>query len=138
MRKISAVYSSQFILQMQDISDLYALVRDALVRCTSESELDCLESSTSTEGEHTPTPSPGLPMTPEEFEASLHEHIDLQRWSSAISHVRQYRRVSTLNAGDQSLTIFSYGNLDSRIKFDEMSIILNAYAHSIMKDRSGK
>ncbi|XP_017861895.1 PREDICTED: protein furry isoform X7 [Drosophila arizonae] len=121
---------------MHDISDLYALVRDALVRCTSEAELDCLESSTSTEGEHTPTPSPSLPMTQEEFEASLHEHIDLQRWSSAISHVRQYRRVSTLSAGDQSLTIFSYGNLDSRIKFDEISIILNAYAHSIMKDRT--
>ncbi|XP_034102978.1 protein furry isoform X4 [Drosophila albomicans] len=121
---------------MHDISDLYALVRDALVRCTTEAELDCLESSTSTEGEHTPTPSPGLPMTQEEFEASLHEHIGLQRWSSAISHVRQYRRVSTLNAGDQSLTIFSYGNIDSRIKFDEMTIILNAYAHSIMKDRT--
>ncbi|XP_060657761.1 protein furry isoform X5 [Drosophila nasuta] len=121
---------------MHDISDLYALVRDALVRCTTEAEIDCLESSTSTEGEHTPTPSPGLPMTQEEFEASLHEHIGLQRWSSAISHVRQYRRVSTLNAGDQSLTIFSYGNIDSRIKFDEMTIILNAYAHSIMKDRT--
>ncbi|KAH8406857.1 hypothetical protein KR222_008787, partial [Zaprionus bogoriensis] len=136
--KISANVVNHFRINedMQDISDLYALVRDALVRCTSEAELECLESSTSTEGEHTPTPSPGLPMTPEEFEASLHEHIDLQRWSSAISHVRQYRRVSTLNAGDQSLTIFSYGNLDSRLKFDEMSIILNAYAHSIMKDRS--
>ncbi|XP_064544555.1 protein furry isoform X5 [Drosophila montana] len=136
--KISSNVVNHFRINedMHDISDLYALVRDALVRCTSEAELDCLESSTSTEGEHTPTPSPGLPMTHEEFEASLHEHIDRQCWTSAISHVRQYRRVSTLSAGDQSLTILTYGNLDSRIKFDEMSIILNAYAHSLMKDRT--
>lgn len=123
---------------MHDISDLYALVRDALVRYISEAELDCLESSTSTEGEHTPTPSPGLPMTPEEFEAVLTEHIDLQRWPSAIAHVRQYRRISTLNAsGYQNVTIFSYNSADNRQKWDEMSVILNAYAHGIMKDRTG-
>ncbi|XP_030386037.1 protein furry isoform X4 [Scaptodrosophila lebanonensis] len=136
--KISSNVVNHFRINedMHDISDLYALVRDALVRCTSEADLDCLESSTSTEGEHTPTPSPGLPMTQEEFESALNEHIDQQRWPSAISHVRQYKRITTLNAADQNLTIFSYSNLDSRLKFDEMSIILNAYAHSIMKDRT--
>jgi len=77
-------------------------------------------------------------MTHEEFEAALNEHIDLQRWPSAIAHVRQYRRISTLNAsGDQNLTIFSYSSLDNRQKCDDMSVILNAYAHGIMKDRTG-
>ncbi|XP_070136486.1 protein furry isoform X3 [Drosophila bipectinata] len=137
--KISSNVVNHFRINedMHDISDLYALVRDALVRYTSEAELDCLESSTSTEGEHTPTPSPGLPMTQEEFEMGLHEHIDLQRWPSAIAHVRQYRRVATLNAaGDQTMTIFTYSSLDNRQKWDEMSVILNAYAHGIMKDRT--
>ncbi|BFF97919.1 protein furry [Drosophila madeirensis] len=139
--KISSNVVNHFRINedMHDISDLYALVRDALVRYTSEAELDCLESSTSTEGEHTPTPSPGLPMTQEEFETALHEHIDLQRWPSAIAHVRQFRRVSTLvAAGDQNLTLCSYSNLDSRMKCDEMSVILNAYAHGIMKDRTAE
>ncbi|XP_039484848.1 protein furry isoform X11 [Drosophila santomea] len=139
--KISSNVVNHFRMNedMHDISDLYALVRDALVRYTSEAELDCLESSTSTEGEHTPTPSPGLPMTPEEFEAALTEHIDLQRWPSAIAHVRQYRRISTLNAsGDQNVTIFSYSCGDNRQKWDEMSVILNAYAHGIMKDRTAE
>ncbi|XP_033160184.1 protein furry isoform X11 [Drosophila mauritiana] len=137
--KISSNVVNHFRMNedMHDISDLYALVRDALVRYISEAELDCLESSTSTEGEHTPTPSPGLPMTPEEFEAALTEHIDLQRWPSAIAHVRQYRRISTLNAsGYQNVTIFSYNSADNRQKWDEMSVILNAYAHGIMKDRT--
>ncbi|XP_032575615.1 protein furry isoform X7 [Drosophila sechellia] len=137
--KISSNVVNHFRMNedMHDISDLYALVRDALVRYISEAELDCLESSTSTEGEHTPTPSPGLPMTPEEFEAALTEHIDLQRWPSAIAHVRQYRRISTLNAsGYQNVTIFSYNSGDNRQKWDEMSVILNAYAHGIMKDRT--
>ncbi|XP_017028103.1 protein furry isoform X2 [Drosophila kikkawai] len=139
--KISSNVVNHFRINedMNDISNLYALVRDALVRYTSEAELDCLESSTSTEGEHTPTPSPGLPMSQEEFEAALNEHIDLQRWPSAIAHVRQYRRVSTLNAaGDQNLTIFSYSSLDNRQKWDEMTVILNAYAHGIMKDRTAE
>ncbi|XP_032575614.1 protein furry isoform X6 [Drosophila sechellia] len=139
--KISSNVVNHFRMNedMHDISDLYALVRDALVRYISEAELDCLESSTSTEGEHTPTPSPGLPMTPEEFEAALTEHIDLQRWPSAIAHVRQYRRISTLNAsGYQNVTIFSYNSGDNRQKWDEMSVILNAYAHGIMKDRTAE
>ncbi|XP_033160182.1 protein furry isoform X9 [Drosophila mauritiana] len=139
--KISSNVVNHFRMNedMHDISDLYALVRDALVRYISEAELDCLESSTSTEGEHTPTPSPGLPMTPEEFEAALTEHIDLQRWPSAIAHVRQYRRISTLNAsGYQNVTIFSYNSADNRQKWDEMSVILNAYAHGIMKDRTAE
>lgn len=112
-------------------------MRDALVRSVSEAELETLESSTSTEGEHTPTPSPGIPMTSEEFETALHELIDGQKWSSAISHVRQYKRVSQLTSSNLNLTIFSYTNLDNRLKYDEMSIILNAYAQSIMKDRQG-
>ena len=127
-----------FALQMQDISDLYALVRDALVRSVSEAELESLDTSTSTEGEHTPTPSPGLPMTQEEFETSLQELIEAQKWSAAISHVRQFKRISQLTSSNPNLTIFSYNNLDSRLKFDEMTIILNAYAQNIMKDRAGK
>lgn len=123
---------------MHDISDLYALVRDALVRSISETELETLDTSTSTEGEHTPTPSPGIPMSQEEFEVTLQELIDAQKWSSAITHVRQYKRISQMTASNLNLTIFSYTNLDNRLKYDEMSIILNAYAQSIMKDRHGK
>ncbi|GBP15501.1 Protein furry [Eumeta japonica] len=63
---------------MHDISDLYALVRDALVRSISEADLENLDTSTSTEGEHTPTPSPGIPMSNEEFETTLQELIDVQ------------------------------------------------------------
>lgn len=123
---------------MHDISDLYALVRDALVRSVSEAELESFEAaSTSTEGEHTPTPSPGIPMSSEEFETTLQELIEAQKWSAAITHVRQYKRISQMTASNPNLTIFSYNNLDSRLKFDEMSIILNAYAQSIMKDRTG-
>ncbi|XP_059216177.1 protein furry isoform X3 [Stomoxys calcitrans] len=120
---------------VHDISDLYALVRDALVRSVSETDLETLETSTSTEGEHTPTPSPGIPMTSEEFETTLHELINAQKWSSAITHVRQYKRISQMTGSNLNLTIFSYTNLDNRLKYDEMSIILNAYAQSIMKDR---
>ncbi|XP_075160591.1 microtubule binding protein furry isoform X3 [Haematobia irritans] len=120
---------------VHDISDLYALVRDALVRSVSETDLETLETSTSTEGEHTPTPSPGIPMTSEEFESTLHELINAQKWSSAITHVRQYKRISQMTGSNLNLTIFSYANLDNRLKYDEMSIILNAYAQSIMKDR---
>ncbi|XP_067645046.1 protein furry isoform X3 [Eurosta solidaginis] len=137
--KISSNVVNHFRINenMNDISDLYALVRDALVRSVSESELECFEAaSTSTEGEHTPTPSPGIPMTSEEFEAALQELIELQKWSAAITHVRQYKRISQMTASNPNLTIFSYNNLDSRLKFDEMSIILNAYAYSIMKDRT--
>ncbi|XP_046808225.1 protein furry isoform X3 [Lucilia cuprina] len=120
---------------MHDISDLYALVRDALVRSISETELETLDTSTSTEGEHTPTPSPGIPMTNEEFETALQELIDAQKWSTAITHVRQYKRITQMTSSNLNLTIFSYTNLDNRLKYDEMSIILNAYAQSIMKDR---
>lgn len=123
---------------MHDISDLYALVRDALVRSISETELETLDTSTSTEGEHTPTPSPGIPMTQEEFETTLQELIDAQKWSTAITHVRQYKRITQMSGSNLNLTIFSYTNLDNRLKYDEMSIILNAYAQCIMKDRQGK
>ncbi|XP_058987593.1 protein furry isoform X2 [Musca domestica] len=120
---------------VQDISDLYTLVRDALVRSISEVDLETLDTSTSTEGEHTPTPSPGIPMSQEEFETTLQELIEAQKWSAALAHVRQYKRVSQMTGSNLNLTIFSYTNLDNRLKYDEMSIILNAYAQRIMKDR---
>ncbi|KAL9906690.1 microtubule binding protein furry isoform 3-T3 [Glossina fuscipes fuscipes] len=121
---------------MHDISDLYALVRDALVRSVSEAELEILDTSNSTtEGEHTPTPSPGLPMSNDEFESTLQELIDGKKWLAAITHVRQYKRISQMTTSNPNLTIFAYSNLDTRLKFDEMSIILNTYAQNIMKDR---
>uniref|UniRef100_A0A1A9ZKK1 Protein furry n=1 Tax=Glossina pallidipes TaxID=7398 RepID=A0A1A9ZKK1_GLOPL len=121
---------------MHDISDLYALVRDALVRSVSEAELETLDTSNSTtEGEHTPTPSPGLPMSNDEFESTLQELIDAKKWLAAITHVRQYKRITQMTASNPNLTIFAYSNLDTRLKFDEMSIILNTYAQNIMKDR---
>ena len=79
---------------MYDVSELYILVRGALLRCIDDAELESLDTSTSTEGESTPTPSPGLPMSNTEFENSLYELIDGQKWSAAISHVRQFKRIS--------------------------------------------
>ncbi|XP_037930850.1 protein furry isoform X3 [Teleopsis dalmanni] len=137
--KISSNIVNHFRISecMIDNSDLYSLVRDALVRSLTEAELESLDTSTSTEGEgeHTPTPSPSLPMTSEEFESTLQELIDTQKWFAAFTHVRQYKRVSQLIASNTNLTIFSYSNLDSRLKFDEMSIILNTYAQNVMKER---
>ncbi|XP_055383655.1 protein furry isoform X2 [Condylostylus longicornis] len=121
--------------KMQDMSELYMLVRGALLRCIDDAELESLDTSTSTEGEHTPIPSPGLPMSNSEFETSLNELIDGQKWSLAIKHVRQFKRISQLTASNPNINILTAGNFDNRVA-DELSIILNIYSHKIINDRN--
>lgn len=92
------------------------------------------------EGEHTPTPSPGIPIPIDEYESILQELIDAQKWSAAILHVRQYKRLTQMVTSNSNInTIFNYNNsTETRFKFDEVTIILNTYAQNIIKDRQGK
>ncbi|XP_035794162.1 protein furry-like isoform X3 [Anopheles albimanus] len=145
---ISVVQNLRQNEQMQDLSNLYLSVRGALLRCIDDAEMESLDTSTSTEGENTPTPSPGLPMNNSEFENILIELIDNQRWSAAINHVKQHKQLSgsavsnyavgTVTgapAGTGSDTLF--GTLGTEFKAtDDLSIILNVYAHRLTKDRN--
>ncbi|XP_055840446.1 protein furry isoform X2 [Episyrphus balteatus] len=122
--------------KMLDISELFILVREALVRTINESEQDSLDTSTSTEGDHTPTPSPGLPMTSAEFETTLHELMDNQKWPETVAHVRQYKRMSHMSVSNSNLSIFPYTNLENRLKYDDVIFILNIYSQRLLKDRT--
>uniref|UniRef100_A0A182WCT0 Protein furry C-terminal domain-containing protein n=1 Tax=Anopheles minimus TaxID=112268 RepID=A0A182WCT0_9DIPT len=161
---ISVVQNLRQNEQMQDLSNLYMSVRGALLRCIDDAEMESLDTSTSTEGENTPTPSPGLPMNNSEFENILVELIDNQRWSAAINHVKQHKQMSNHSASNYNLpggggassasTVFStashntgvsgcgggdglFSNLGTEFKtIDDLSIILNVYAHRLTKDRN--
>lgn len=63
---------------MQDMSDSYGSIRGSILQSLDDAELESLDTSTSTEGENTPTASP-LPMDAIDFETSLFELIDKQR-----------------------------------------------------------
>ncbi|XP_049295872.1 protein furry isoform X4 [Anopheles funestus] len=163
---ISVVQNLRQNEQMQDLSNLYMSVRGALLRCIDDAEMESLDTSTSTEGENTPTPSPGLPMNNSEFENILVELIDNQRWSAAINHVKQHKQMSNHSASNYNLpggggtggasggTVYTSGNntggvsacgvgdglfsnLGTEFKtVDDLSIILNVYAHRLTKDRN--
>ncbi|XP_053672318.1 protein furry [Anopheles nili] len=160
---ISVVQNLRQNEQMQDLSNLYMSVRGALLRCIDDAEMESLDTSTSTEGENTPTPSPGLPMNNSEFENILVELIDNQRWTAAINHVKQHKQLSNHSASNYNLsgggaaglmyasagsntTIGSvscgagdglFTNLGADLKsVDDLSIILNVYAHRLTKDRN--
>lgn len=142
--------------RMEDCSQAYADVKGALLRCIDDADLNSLDTSTSTEGEHTPTPSPGPQPSAQEFENTLYDMIDAQKWSAAISYVRQYRKYSsaiTLSptgcnyvlqpsasvASCSSLSALSYGgSADSFWMVDDVSLILNIYAQNFIKDKSSK
>ena len=64
---------------MQDLSKTFISIRGAILRSIDDAEMDSLDTSTSTEGENTPTPSPIIPMTNSEFENTLIELIDNSR-----------------------------------------------------------
>lgn len=89
---------------MQDYSSVLSGIRGTILRCLDETEYDSLDTSVSTEGESTPTPSPGLPMSYQEFEGMLVELIDNERWGPAISHVKQYKQLSTCSGNNVSPT----------------------------------
>lgn len=125
------------------MSDAYVAIRGALLRSIDDAEMESLDTSTSTEGEHTPTPSPGIPLTNAEFENALCELIDNQKWSSAITHVRQFKRMSQLSGSNLNLTIVGAGMLSLSGSYDshsndELSTILNIYAQRLIRDKTGK
>ncbi|XP_055625091.1 protein furry isoform X2 [Toxorhynchites rutilus septentrionalis] len=145
--------------KMQDLSNLYVSVRGALLRCIDDAEIESLDTSTSTEGENTPTPSPGLPMNNCEFENSLIELIDNQRWSAAINHVKQHKQMSNLSSSNYNLSgasggsgggganggcggggglqLDTSGNSSLELKCtDDLSIILNIYSQRLTMERN--
>lgn len=139
---INVVQSLRQNDKMQDLSKIYISVRGAILRSIDETEMESLDASTSTEGDSTPTPSPGIPMNNTEFETMLIEMIDGQRWTAAINHVRQHKQLSNVSP---CFTLAS-GNLEtaSSIPKDEdmksvedLNIIMNIYSQRLIKDRQG-
>lgn len=128
--------------KMEDLSDMFTSARGALLRCIDDAELESLDTSTSTDGDATPTPSPGLPMSTVDFENNLFELIDNQRWSAAIAHVRQHKKMSSTTClnfelgASPSLSSVSAQLVDDQ-PIDDLSLILNAYSQRLIKDRTG-
>lgn len=66
---------------MDDMSESYASIKGAILQSIDDVELDSLDTSTSTEGENTtPTASP-LPMSTSDFEGTIYELVDKQRFA---------------------------------------------------------
>lgn len=144
---------------LTDLSQLLADTRGALVRSIDDAELDSLDTSTSTEGgdQHTPTPSPVLPMTGAEFEAALVQLVEQQRWSAVMVHVRQHRMSSGTDAGgmhehhvELSVDVGGSGTMammkqqhyamgrSGGVVIDDLSTVLNVYSQRLVRDRNGE
>lgn len=140
--------------KMDDLSSAYVTVRGALLRCIDDADMDSLNTSTSTDGEHTPTRPPSI----QEFECCLNEMIDKHKWNSAIALTRQFRKYSStvtlspvsnfaLQPSNSSTSCISTSTLTTGLVpyssennwvFDDSSLILMIYAQRLTKDRSGK
>lgn len=128
---------------MQDYSSVLTNVRGAVLRCLDETDYDSLDTSISTEGENTtPTPSPGLPMSYQEFESMLVDLIESQRWGAVITHVKQFLQLSgtgalashSPNVGAAALVASSTdGNSD-----DIPTLITKIYSQRLTRDRNGE
>lgn len=127
---------------MQDFSSVLANIRGTVLRCLDETDYDSLDTSISTEGENTtPTPSPGLPMSYQEFEAMLVDLIESQRWGAVITHVKQFLQLSGSGAlmlnspavGSAALV----GNYDPHAD-DIPTLITKIYSQRLTRDRNGK
>ena len=149
---------------MYDMSEEYLKIKGAILRSIDDVELESLDTSTSTEGESTtPTHSSPLLMNTSDFENTIYELIDKQRfddvkslmynvkfsyfhtfsflclrqyrWHATIQHVKQYKQVSDSCS-------FNVISLDSSLceepkSSDESSIIMNVYAESLTKHKNG-
>lgn len=149
---VNVIGSLQQNERMDDLSHVYADARGALLRCIDDAEMDSMDTSTSTEGDITPTPSPGLPMSSSEFEGLLFTLIDQQKWPAIMQHVRQHKvhaNIATLAAwsgGSVSpvTAAASSGSEDGNIvsggscPIDDLSVILNIYSQRLIKDRNGE
>lgn len=152
---ISVMTSMRQNEKMQDLSSGYMTVRGALLRCIDDADMDSLDTSTSTEGDHTPT----RPLTSiQEFESCLHEMIDKHKWNSAIALTRQFRKYSStvtlspvsnfaLQPSGSSTSCISTSTLTSGLVantsennwvLDDTALILMMYAQRLTKERTGK
>ncbi|XP_037037722.1 protein furry isoform X7 [Bradysia coprophila] len=137
---ISVINTLQNNDRMEDLSMNYLAVRGALLRCIDDVDVESLDTSTSTEGEVTPTPSPGIPMSKSEYENVLIELIDGQKWSAAISHVRQHKKLSSMSSlnllvGPSSLLGVTSTHEHTLGLTDDLSLILTCYSQRLIKDR---
>ena len=76
---------------MYDMSEEYLKIKGAILRSIDDVELESLDTSTSTEGESTtPTHSSPLPMNTSDFENTIYELIDKQRFVDDDKNLDMY------------------------------------------------
>lgn len=137
--------------KMEDLSSFYLNVRSALLQSVDDNDIDSLDTSASTEGEHTPNRSMS---TIPEFESCLYEMIEQHKWSSAITLTRQFRKYSSTvtlsnfalqpsasTSSCISTPIITSGvvpySLENCWTLDDISLILMLYAQRMTKERTG-
>lgn len=130
---------------MQDYSSVLANIRGTILRCLDETDYDSLDTSISTEGENTtPTPSPGLPMSYQEFETMLVDLIESQRWGPVITHVKLFLQLSGNGAlahnspNSGAVAIAVTGLPDTALADDIPTLITKIYSQRLTRDRNGK
>lgn len=64
---------------MQDMSETFVSIKGAILQSIDDVELESLDTSTSTEENTTPIASP-LPMNVGDFESTIYELVDQQRF----------------------------------------------------------
>lgn len=130
--------------KLMDWSQTYMDIRGALLRCIDDAELDSLDTSTSTEGDNTPTASPGLPLSNAEFETTMIDLIDNQKWTVAVTMLKQHKQMYQMTSSNLSLNFGASSCLTGTIQFDQstlnedLSYILSAYSQKLIKDKTGK
>lgn len=131
------------LFQMQDYSSVLVNIRGTVLRCLDETDYDSLDTSISTEGESTtPTPSPGLPMSYQEFESMLVDLIESQRWGAVITHVKQFQQLSgsgalmTNSPGAAAIVMGQEGG--AAASDDIPTLITNIYSQRLTRDRNGE
>jgi hypothetical protein len=65
---------------MQDMSESFTSIKGAILQSIDDAELESLDTSTSTEGESTTPIASPLPMSAAEFESTIYELVDKQRF----------------------------------------------------------
>lgn len=66
--------------QMQDMSETFVSIKGAILQSIDDVELESLDTSTSTEGENTTPIASPLPMNVGDFESTVYELVDKQRF----------------------------------------------------------
>lgn len=65
---------------MQDMSESFVSIKGAILQSIDDAELESLDTSTSTEGENTTPIASPLPMNVGDFENTIYELVDKQRF----------------------------------------------------------